>query len=87
MNIPDKLSIGLAIVLMLGGASVAVAKAPHHKYHPTQAYRAYGAVPYGTFAAPPRYRAPINGCRLRWGERPEELTQDRDFQESLGYDC
>jgi hypothetical protein len=86
MNAHAKLSIGLAIVLILGGASVAVAKAPHHKYFPVRAYGAYGAAPYGTFAAP-RYRAPWNGCRLRWGERPEELEQDRGYQESLGKDC
>jgi hypothetical protein len=87
MNVTSKGSIWLAIVLMLGGASVAVAKAPHHKYVPYRAYGAYGAAPLGTIAAPPRYQAPLNACRLNLHERPEELIQDRGYQEYLGNAC
>ena|ERR1700752_4293601 len=87
MNIPTKLSTVLAAILMLGSVSAAVAKARHHVYVPDRARGAYGASAYRTFAGTRWYPMPINACRLRWGERPEELIQDRDYQESLGGDC
>jgi hypothetical protein len=87
MNIPTKLSTVLAAILMLGSASAAVAKARYHVYVPDRARGAYGASAHRAFAGTPRYPMPINACRLRWGERPEELIQDRDYQETLGEDC
>jgi hypothetical protein len=92
MNIPTKLSIVLAAILMLDGASAVVAKTVakthHYLYAPDRARAAYGARPEVPYAGVRRYaRPPINECRLRWGERPEELFQDIGYQQSLGYDC
>jgi hypothetical protein len=75
-------AIALCVVLfgLTGQASAAVTRAPHHTHHPVR------AAP--SFAAPLRYQAPTNVCRLRWGsERPEELAQDRGILEDIGYDC
>jgi hypothetical protein len=68
---------------MLLGASVA-ALAAHHRTH----HYAYGpfasANGYGVYGHRGAHGA---RCPLRYGERPEELTQDRSYQESLGKPC
>ena len=96
MNIPTKLSTILAAILMLDGASAVVAKThhavvaqTHHLvYVPDRARAAYGARAQGPYAGGPRYfMPPTSECRVRWGERPEELFQDIGYQQSLGYDC
>ena len=74
-----KLTLLAAASSILLGATVAVSAARHN----THPYGAYGA--YGNFAGAGRYNG--SHCRLRWGERPEELTQDRGHQESLGKPC
>jgi hypothetical protein len=54
-------------------------------------YDPYGA--YGSFASTNRYRvygpsgAYGDGCHLRFNQRPEELAQDRYYQETLGEPC
>jgi hypothetical protein len=71
---------------MLLGASVA-ASAAHYRIHH------YGYAAYGPFASANRYgvyghRGAYGArCPLRYGERAEELTQDRFYQESLGKPC
>jgi len=96
MNIATKLSAILTATLMLSSASAVVAKAPHHVvakaphhvYVPDRARGAYAAGTQGPFAGGRRYSMPpLNACRLRYGERPEELFQDRGYLEDLGYDC
>ena len=53
------------------------ARAAHNKHAPARA----------AFAAPRQYQAPLNQCRLHWGERPEELAQDRGYEDDLGNEC
>ena len=61
---------------------LALARASHHKHVPAR------AAPYAAFAAPLRYQAPTNVCKLRWGnERPEELAQDRGIEDDIGNSC
>jgi hypothetical protein len=71
----------LALFGLTGQASAAVARAHHNNHIPARAAR------HAAFASPRQYEAPTNVCRLRWGsERPEELAQDRGYQEYIGYE-
>lgn len=82
--------IALAAALVLTTASAALA---NHHVSPRQrqelARHSYASV-RGRFSPRSAWdsvQQPVGGCHLRWGERPEELTQDRDYQESLGLPC
>lgn len=72
---------------MLLGATVG-ASAAHYRVHHYGTHGAYGAFAsangHGTYG-----RRGTEGarCRLRYGERPEELTQDRSYHQSLGEPC
>ena len=91
------LSLVAASSILLG-ATVAAPAAHYQAHHRMHHYGVYGAEAYGrygaygaydahgAYGAAPRYGG--NGlCPLRWGERPEELTQDRDYQETIGEPC
>jgi hypothetical protein len=80
-----KAKIGLALALVLGGASAAMAATKHHSIHhfPAAAYEAYGQAP----AAAPQgfgYSARRGQVERIQGETGGVLIQDRDTAATLG---
>jgi hypothetical protein len=84
---PISAKTALAAALVLATASAALANHHPSQRHRQELARHSYASPRGGLSAWDSARQPVGGCHLRWGERPEELTQDRDYQETLGEPC
>jgi hypothetical protein len=88
MHINAKFAIAAALMLTTASAALASHHLTPRQRHELARHN-YASVRQDLSArrAWDSARQPVGGCHLRWGERPEELTQDRDYQESLGKPC